>query len=120
MDEMGRGDPDSRARTHLANERTFLAWFRTGLTLVAFGLVGGQFLTPDVQAGFPVVRTLSTIAVATGIFLVLVGAQRYIDGRTRIDSAAFRPAQTSVLVATVAAVVAGILAVLFIWLLPPR
>ena len=28
-------DEESRTRTHLANERTFLAWFRTGITLIA-------------------------------------------------------------------------------------
>ena len=26
-----------RARDHLANERTFLAWLRTGITIVVFG-----------------------------------------------------------------------------------
>jgi putative membrane protein len=117
MDE--RSDPDSRARTHLANERTYLAWFRTGLTLVAFGLVGAQFLALNVDADFALTRVLSTVAVATGLFLVLVGAQRYVRGRQRIDAASFQPAHASVLVATGAAVVAGILAVLFIWLLPP-
>ncbi|MGI8703686.1 MAG: DUF202 domain-containing protein [Candidatus Limnocylindrales bacterium] len=28
-DDTARADPETRARTHLANERTFLAWFRT-------------------------------------------------------------------------------------------
>jgi hypothetical protein len=66
------------------------------------------------------VRVLSTVAVLTGLFLVVVGAQRYVDGRRRIDAAAFRPAQMSVLLASGAAAVAGILAVLFIWLVPGR
>jgi putative membrane protein len=112
----GSADPDSRARTHLANERTFLAWFRTGLTLIAFGLIGGQFLSREVAGGL--VRLLSTIAVGTGVFLVLVGAQRYASGRALIDAASFRPAALSILVATGAAVIAGALAILFLWLLP--
>ena len=29
-DRAGRVDPDSRARTHLASERTSLAWLRPG------------------------------------------------------------------------------------------
>lgn len=30
-------------KTHLANERTFLAWCRTSISLVAFGFVVGKF-----------------------------------------------------------------------------
>ncbi|MEV0727193.1 MULTISPECIES: DUF202 domain-containing protein [Polymorphospora] len=33
-------------RFSLANERTFLAWIRTGLALVAGGLAAAQFLPP--------------------------------------------------------------------------
>ncbi len=80
-------DLDSRARTHLANERTFLAWFRTGVTLIALGLAAGQFLARDVAPGVPLVRVLSTILAATGVALVLVGARRYTNGRRRIDAA---------------------------------
>jgi putative membrane protein len=116
MDEMS--DPDSRARTHLANERTFLAWLRTGLTLVAFGLVGAQLLALDIRADFVLVRVLPTAAVATGMLLVLVGAQRYLSGQQRIDEAVFRPAHASVLVASAIAVVAGLVAVVIVWLLP--
>ena len=32
-----------RARDHLANERTFLAWMRTGLAVVVFGFAIGRF-----------------------------------------------------------------------------
>lgn len=109
-------DADSRARTHLANERTYLAWFRTGLTLIAFGLIGGQFLSRDVAGGL--VRVLSTVAVGTGVFLVLVGALRYARSRQLIDAATFRPAGLSIQIATAAAAVAGVLAILFLWLLP--
>ncbi len=112
-------DEDSRARTHLANERTFLAWFRTGLTLVVFGLAGAQFLSRDVIADFPLVRLLSTVAVATGMFLVVVGGRRYYVGRRRIDSGTFVPASGSILIATAAAVVTGVLAIVFIWVLHP-
>ena len=43
----GRTDPDSRARTHLASERTFLAWLRTGLGLNVLGLAAAQFIEAD-------------------------------------------------------------------------
>jgi putative membrane protein len=46
--ELGR-DPDYRFS--LANERTFLAWIRTSLALVAGGLVATQLL-PELQVTF--------------------------------------------------------------------
>jgi len=39
-----RTELESRARTHLANERTFLAWLRTGIALISLGLAAAQFL----------------------------------------------------------------------------
>lgn len=112
-------DADSRARTHLANERTFLAWFRTGITLVALGLAAAQFLGRDVSPGLPLVRWLSTAMIGTGAFVVLVGLYRYREGRRRIEEEVFRPAWLSILIAAVAALVMAALGVVFVWLLQP-
>ena len=49
-------DPDTRARTHLANERTFLAWFRTGVTLVALGIAAAELLGREGEPGAVLVR----------------------------------------------------------------
>ena len=57
-------DHDSRARTHLANERTFLAWFRTGITLVALGLAAAQFLGSDTPGGPPLIHILATLVIS--------------------------------------------------------
>ena len=116
---LGNPDLDSRARTHLANERTFLAWFRTGLTLIALGLAAAQFLDREVGAGIPVVPLLATILVVTGVGFTALGAWRYQRARRRIDAAAFEPAHWSVLVTTIAASAAGALAIAFVWLLSP-
>ena len=110
-------DVESRTRTHLANERTYLAWFRTGITLIALGLAAAQFLTRDVVAGIPIVRLLATVLVLTGIFLVGVGAWRYTKGRAHIDAMDFRPARRSIVVSSIAAIVTGVIAIVFIWLL---
>jgi len=52
-------------RFSLANERTFLAWLRTGLALIAGGLGVAQFLPP-----LPVAHGREAIAVV----LLLLGA----------------------------------------------
>jgi putative membrane protein len=111
-------DADSRARTHLANERTFLAWFRTGITLVALGLAAAQFLSAKSPSGSAVVRVLASVVIGTGAFLVVVGMVRYREGRQRIDEAAFRPAWRSITIAASAALVTAALGVTFVWLLP--
>ncbi|WP_433531833.1 YidH family protein [Micromonospora sp. CA-263727] len=68
-------------RFSLANERTFLAWLRTGLALVAGGLAAAQFL-PTMS----LVHLREAIAVA----LLLLGgavAVRAVDHWARIERA---------------------------------
>ena len=36
-------EPNSNCREHLANERTFLAWVRTSIAIIAFGFVIEKF-----------------------------------------------------------------------------
>ncbi len=40
---MANQNRDSRLREHLANERTFLAWLRTSIALIGFGLAIARF-----------------------------------------------------------------------------
>lgn len=112
-------DPESRTRTHLANERTFLAWFRTGITLIALGLAAAQFLTYEASGGVPIVHVLATVLVVSGIAVTLIGAWRYLSGRDRIDAMDFRPAYRSILATTGAAIVVGAIAIAFVWLVRP-
>lgn len=68
-------------RFSLANERTFLAWIRTGLALIAGGLGCAQFLPP-----LPIRHLREVIAVA---LLVLGGvtALRAVDHWSRTERA---------------------------------
>ncbi|MEV6349379.1 DUF202 domain-containing protein [Actinoplanes sp. NPDC051851] len=68
-------------RFSLANERTFLAWIRTGLALIAGGLACAQFLPP-----LPIARLREVISVA---LLVLGGlvALRAVDHWARTERA---------------------------------
>ena len=51
--------------------------------------------------------------------MVGVGVWRYRDGRERIEKLDFRPANRSIIVTSVAALVVGVIAVAFVWLLHP-
>ncbi|GGL87646.1 membrane protein [Micromonospora yangpuensis] len=68
-------------RFSLANERTFLAWLRTGLALVGGGLAVAQFLPP-----LPLRHLRETIAIV----LLLIGAAvavRAVDHWARTERA---------------------------------
>lgn len=109
-----KADPDTRARTHLANERTFLAWFRTGVTLIALGLAAGQFLTRGVIPGIPFTRGLAVVIVVAGMGLLVAGRRRYLLNRVRIEEGAFQPAATSVQASVAVFLAVGVLAIIFI------
>jgi inner membrane protein YidH len=47
---MATDAPDATRRTQLANERTFLAWWRTGLTTFAVSFAAGR-LVPELAGG---------------------------------------------------------------------
>ncbi len=81
-----RVDPDSRARTHLANERTFLAWLRTGLSLIALGLAAAQFLGRNLVPSVRLVTILSVLLVTGGVALTIVAGVRYARTRDGIDA----------------------------------
>ena len=59
----------------LANERTFLAWLRTGLALVAGGVALDQFVA--VASGSDLVRWLSIATIGLGAIVGVVGIVRW-------------------------------------------
>ena len=91
----------NRARDHLANERTFLAWVRTGAAIVVFGFAIGRFAIAIRQLtalqGHPV-RTagisvwLGSGTIAAGVVLVVAGLLRYHKTRAQLDAGTFEPA----------------------------
>jgi putative membrane protein len=69
-------DQDALRRTRLANERTFLAWLRSGLTAFAVSLgVGG--IAPQLvdRAAWPFVTSGAAFALY-GVAMIVVGGQR--------------------------------------------
>ncbi len=92
-------DPN-RARDHLANERTFLAWVRTGVGFVVFGFAIGRFgiaLREFMQLQGRSIKNsglsiwLGLICIALGVVLVGGGLQRYLRTRKEIDAGVYSP-----------------------------
>lgn len=91
----------NRARDHLANERTFLAWVRTGAAIVVFGFAIGRFSIALRQLtalqGHPVHRSglsvwMGATSIILGVLLVVGGLVRYRKTRERLDQGSFEPA----------------------------
>jgi putative membrane protein len=101
----GRGDPvvenSNRARDHLANERTFLAWVRTSVAIVVFGFAIGRFAIAMRQltefqghasntTGLSVWMGMS--AILAGVVMMVAGLARYRKTRAQLDEGKFEPA----------------------------
>jgi Predicted membrane protein len=91
----------NRARDHLANERTFLAWLRTGVATIVFGFAIGRFSIAlreflklqgekTTTPGFT--TWLGIISAVGGVMLILAGLVRYRKTRTQLDTNTFEPA----------------------------
>ena len=107
----------NRARDHLANERTFLAWVRTGAAIVVFGFAIGRFSIALRQLtaleGHPVHRSgisvwMGASSIVLGVLLVVAGLVRYRQTRTRLDEGTFEPAGFVLDLVTVLTVLFGL------------
>lgn len=93
---------DGRARDHLANERTYLAWLRTALAVLGAGALLVRLTTSE--GGLTAVAAAVTVAV--GVLVLGYGTFRYFRVRTELEREDFTPASRGPLYITVAVVVA--------------
>ncbi len=99
----GGGTGGTEAREHLANERTLLAWVRTGVGLISFGLVVQRIGAELGSAGS---SGLFGIALAVlGCLALVMGTVQFLRSRRGIATGDFVPAVAAYMV-----VVAGSLA----------
>ena len=99
-------DPDIRFT--LANERTFLAWLRTAIGLVAAGVASFHLLDTSAST-----VALSLVLLAAGAMSVLVGFLHFRLADRAIRSGESLPTNTAVIAvmtgAVLLAVVAGVI-----------
>jgi putative membrane protein len=115
----------AKASDHLANERTFLAWIRTSISIIVFGFVVAKFgITlreflrmqgnSKTESGTSLVIGVGFMAM--GIFMALVSLIRYRTTMNRLNADEFQPADAIVTVLGLMAALFGtILAVYLIY-----
>ena len=97
---------DATRRTRLANERTYLAWWRTGLTAFAVSLGAGR-LVPAVAGGPQALYSAVGVLFAVlGVLVIAYGRQRGREVDDAISEGSYRRADERLL--TFIAVMASI------------
>ena len=112
---MAADDSNRDPRVYMAAERTFLAWIRTSLALMAFGFVlarFGLFLRVMESSSGGRISEPSSLSLPLGVFLVLLGvivdifsAWRHVRYVRAIDQG-FSTGQLSTLAVAVAVILA--------------
>lgn len=98
-------DPD--ARFSLANERTFLAWVRSGLALVALGIAVATFMTASGSRGVTEILALGLIAL--GGLLSCIAWFRWLQvERAMREDRGIPPTTLGIVIAVGVALLAGV------------
>jgi putative membrane protein len=111
FDEYG----DATRRTRLANERTYLAWWRTGLTAFAVSIGAGR-LVPAVAGGPQALYSVVGVLFAViGILVIVYGRRRGREVDTAISEGRYQRADERMLaVITGLAAIGGLLLIVLI------
>lgn len=128
MAEQAPGAASARVRNrrvHMANERTFLAWIRTSISIMAFGFVVEKFSLFVKQFAFYLGKEASPppsgYSSAFGIILVGLGAVmgvlsffRYKTVERQIDEDTYVPSRVLSVLLTLSLLAIGVFLVLYL------
>jgi putative membrane protein len=94
-----------RIAHHLANERTYLAWLRTGLATMGFGVVIAKLKHVVKAADADAISSLQVdqvgaVLAMTGLLIVIMAARRYFVAQKHIEKGHYQPANALVMTIT--------------------
>jgi putative membrane protein len=122
----GKESPKVRnRRVHMANERTFLAWVRTSIGIMAFGFVVEKFALFLKQVSYflgrEAVAPSGGYSSLFGIFLVILGTLmgvlsfvRYKKVEKQIDEDSYRPSKILDILLTLSVLAIGIFLAIYL------
>ena len=116
---MNKAPKPDRQREHQANERTFLAWLRTSIALIGFGLAIARFglflrqlqrsLTSASASPTADPQFLGTSLVLLGIVTVAIAAWQYNRVYWQIERGNYRPNRWVIWLLAIAVMIVGAL-----------
>ena len=104
---------DQRAtevREHLANERTLLAWVRTGVGLISLGIVverAGSFVSAGTENTDELSGLLGVALTLLGCVALVLGTVQFMRNRRRISRGEFVPQAAIYLIVVGGALILG-------------
>ena len=102
-------------RDHLANERTFLAWVRTAIALLGFGVLIAKLRFLEIAPTAGVRSTRLGLAFAcVGVLILLLAAWHYERTRRMIDGGDYRPATHLIFTFSAVVFALGVASVLYL------
>ncbi len=112
-------------RVHMANERTFLAWIRTSIGIMAFGFVVEKFAIFIRQVSYFLGKEVAVpsrgYSSVFGIFLVALGALmgvlafiRYKKVERQIDEDTYQPSLILDILLTISILAIGVFLVIYL------
>jgi putative membrane protein len=111
----------SRVRDHLANERTYLAWIRSAVALMGFGvlIVRLRLLRPPLAPQGPGAGWKLGLAFAViGLLMVLLSTQHYFTVRYDIDEDTYEPPDRWVVLSSLTLLLLGIGVIYYVFTVP--
>jgi len=94
-----KNNGQAKITDHMANERTYLAWLRTGITVIGLGFVVAKFGlivrelggSTQSQTSFHLSSIIGIALVITGGLLCLLALTRFKRNQTRIETGSYEP-----------------------------
>ena len=120
-DQRPKKRSSDRVRDHLANERTYLAWMRSSIALMGFGvlIVRLRILRPPMAPQAPGAGWKLGLAFsAVGLLMVLLSTQHYFAVRYDIDEDAYEPGDRWVLLSSLAVLLLGAGVIYYVFTVP--
>jgi putative membrane protein len=119
LEQIKRRNP-SRVRDHLANERTYLAWMRTAISLMGFGvvIVRLRFFKPPLTTTPGNGWKLGLIFSLVGLVTVLLSTHHYFAVRHDIDEDTYESSDRWILVFSIAVLLLGAGIIYYVFTLP--
>jgi len=110
---------------HLANERTFLAWVRTGIALMGFGFVIVKFalfirqissmLDKQItSSGKGYSAIIGVIMVALGAVMIILSYIRYTKIEAQLNNNQYYPSRWLAAIVTISLLIGAILLILYL------
>ena len=112
-------------RVHMANERTFLAWIRTSVSIMAFGFVVEKFSLFVKQIAFYMGKEIAPpprgytsaigiLLVALGVLMGVLALVRYKTVERQIDEDTYEPSPVLNILLALSVIVIGMFLVFYL------